>query len=124
MEIKLIDLTEQEAADLAGNLGTEFPQRSVGNGTTGMRHGEPVSATLIIALAAPTIQVLGLWLLKNRRRSSVRLELEREKPDGEKETLRVRVRLSDSDTTPEEIANKIMNAVEAGRATAAERGQK
>jgi hypothetical protein len=117
MEIKVVDLTGQEAADLAGNLGTKPPPRSTGDGAFGMRFGEPVSATLVVALAAPTIQVLGLWLLKNRRRSSVRLELEREKPDGEKETLRVTVRLSDSDTTPEQIANKIYEAVNGSMAS-------
>src|SRR5688500_4577364 len=72
-------------------------------------HGEP-GTIAVLAITPLVIQAVSLWLLKQRRKKTVKVHAEKVAADGARESITMEVQLSESTSVPE-VVEQVVNGL-------------
>jgi hypothetical protein len=87
--LQLDDLNPLDVEELMDSLPADAAEVRSSRPAVGVGHGQLDGMTLLVACSPAVLQLLGAWLLKARRRSTVRMTVTTSLPGGGQETREI-----------------------------------
>jgi hypothetical protein len=87
--LQLDDLNPLDVEELMASLPAGAAEIRPTGPAVGVDHGQLDAMTLFVACSPTVLQLLGAWLLKARKRSTVRMTVTTSLPDGAQETREI-----------------------------------
>ena len=110
-EIRIEGLSESDALDIRESLDTWSVKASEilikENSLPPHKLGEPVTFILVAAITSAAIGIVGAWLLKKEKQSSLHYTLTLEYADGTKKTETLILKRSESEAPSPELIEKL-----------------